>query len=286
MKRIVYQYRSTNIAAAPSELALAINKFSDKYHCIMVGFNSKNIIPNSCDILHAHNVLPKRSVSAKKILQYHSEPFQVDLKSPVSERLVIAQYHATLPEYSSCTVVRNVIDFTSPQYDPKTINDVIRIGFSPSRVQKFGQWHDKGYSETVAVLNKIKKIYGPFVEIDIITGVSLHECINRKSKCNIIIDECVTASYHRSGLEGLALGKLTICSLSPKVEQILLNSSGAKSSPFVNIWINDLEIELCRIIDSGILNILEKGKESRHWMNRFWHPKTIISEFTKIYDSL
>ena len=148
------------------------------------------------------------------------------------------------------------------------------------------QWHDKGYSVTLTVLTKIKKIYGTDVEIDIITGVPLDQCIARKSNCNIIIDECVTASYHRSGLEGLALGKMTICSLSPEVEKVLLTSSGATDSPFINVWSNDLEIELCKIIDSGIESILSKGDASRAWMNSHWHTQTIVEEFTKIYDTL
>ena len=286
MKKTVYHYRATNIASAPLELSKAINKFDNNYHCKLIGYGSTLPFPKQCDILHAHNTLPDSNFSNKKILQYHSEPFQVDLKSKVNQKLVISQYHATLAEFSSCKIVRNVIDFTESQYRPKTIDSVIKIGFSPSRTKKLGQWHDKGYSDTVNILNKIKKIYGPLVEVDIITGVPLDQCIARKSNCNIIIDECVTASYHRSGLEGLALGKMTICSLSPAVEKVLLSSSGATVSPFVNIWKNDLEIELCKIIDAGLDFILHKGIESRNWMNKHWHPQTIVNEFIKIYNSL
>lgn len=285
--RTVYHYSATPIAKAPVELASAINKFSKNYRCSMIGHGAAN--PESVpayDILHAHNLLPSVNRGKKTILQYHSEPFQVDLKSRVDKRLVISQYHATLPEYSDCKIIRNVIDFTTAQYTPKSISNVVRIGFSPSRATKLGKWHDKGYAVTVGVLNKIKKIYGRDVEIDIITGVPLEQCIARKSNCNIIIDECVTTSYHRSGLEGLALGKMTICSLSPEVEKVLLTSSGATDSPFINVWSNDLEIELCKIIDSGIESILSKGDASRAWMNRHWHPQTIVGEFTKIYDTL
>jgi hypothetical protein len=287
MIKTVYHYSATPLAKAPVELASAINKFSKSYRCSMIGHGAAR--PESAaryDILHAHNRLPSVNLGKKTILQYHSEPFQVDLKSRVDNRLVISQYHATLPQYSNCKIVRNVIDFTTAQYTPKSISNVVRIGFSPSRSTKMGQWHDKGYSVTLAVLSKIKKIYGTDVEIDIITGVPLDQCIARKSNCNIIIDECVTASYHRSGLEGLALGKMTICSLSAEVERVLLLSSGATISPFVNIWSTDLELELCKIIDSGIESILSKGDSSRAWMTKYWHPQTIVNEFTKIYDTL
>lgn len=282
----VYHYRATSIANAPSELAKAINKFNSRYRCHVIGHQPTTGFPSRCDILHAHNTFPSKKISNRNIIQYHSEPWQVDLTSKASAKLVIAQYHATLPEYSSCKIVRNVIDFTTPQYNLKKINDVIRIGFSPSRKQKMGAWHNKGYPETIEVLSSIKRKYGNLVEIDIISGVSLDECIRRKSKCNILIDECVTASYHRSGLEGLALGKMTICSLSPLVEKILLNSSGAKNSPFVNIWIKDLELELCKIIDCGVDFIIESGEQNREWMELHWHPQHIVNDYIKIYDLL
>lgn len=282
----VYHYRATSIANAPSELAKAINKFNSRYRCHVIGHQPTTGFPSRCDILHAHNIFPSKKISNRNIIQYHSEPWQVDLVSPASAKLVIAQYHATLKEYSSCKIVRNVIDFTTPQYNLKKINDVIRIGFSPSRKQKMGQWHDKGYSETCRILSNIKRKYGNLVEIDIISGVSLDECIRRKSNCNILIDECVTASYHRSGLEGLALGKMTICSLSPLVEKIFLNSSGTKTSPFINIWIKDLELELCKIIDCGVDFVIESGEQNREWMEQYWHPQHVVADYIKIYDSL
>jgi hypothetical protein len=284
----VFHYRETHIADAPSELAKAINRFNSKYRCYVIGkgANTRNL-PKATDILHAHNKIPLKGIRVSKTLvQYHSEPYQVDLRSPARTRLVIAQYHATLPQYANCKIVRNVIDFTTPQYNLNPVQEKIRIGFSPSRTQKMGQWHDKGYSQTVNVLNSIKQIYGDLVDIDIIRGVSLEECIRRKARCNIIIDECVTASYHRSGLEGLALGKLTICSLSPEVERVFLASCGAPNSPFVNVWIKSLELELCKIIDCGIDYIIECGTQNREWMTRYWHPQTIVNEYVKIYDTL
>jgi hypothetical protein len=284
----VFHYRETPIADAPKELAKAINKFNSKYRCHVIGKGATTSSqPKKFDIVHAHNKIPLKTIRVPKtILQYHSEPWQVDLKSPVRAKLVIAQYHATLPQYSGCTIVRNVIDFTTPQYNLNEVRDKIRIGFSPSRKEKMGSWHDKGYQKTSAILNNIKKIYGDLVEIDVITGVSLEECIRRKSRCNILIDECVTASYHRSGLEGLALGKLTICSLSPEVERVFLKSCAATASPFINVWINSLEIELCKIIDCGIDYIIETGVQSRDWMTRHWHPQAIVNEYVKIYDTL
>ena len=276
----IAHYKRTKIASAPDELVNAINKYTphkaELFH---------NIIPREkFDIVHLHNrVMPIKG--NKKVIQYHSEPNMVDLTTNIPG-LVIAQYHATLREYSKCNIVRNIIDFNQQLYDPNIVTNKIRIGFSPSRKKKFGKWHNKGFDETSAILMQIQRDY-PDVEVDIITDVPLDECLIRKNNCNIIIDECVTSSYHRSGLEGLALGKLTICSIDDKVDKVLKDSSGSDVNPFENIWINQLRLELSKIIDFGGIDfILERGKESRRWIEEYWQPEQVINEYIKIYENL
>jgi len=281
---LIAQYKSTNIAHAPDELCKAINKYSS-HQSVMVGFNGMSAPPRNTNILHCHNKVMGIQHRARKktLVQYHSEPFQVDLKTPVDSRLVIAQYHATLPQYKNFKIVRNVIDFNTPQYSPVIIDDKIKIGFSPSRKKKMGAWHDKGYDKTIQILNRIKNRF-PNVEVDIIHGVPLDECIRRKSQCNILIDECVTKSYHRSGLEGLALGKLTICSMDKQVERIMKKAAGSSTQPFVNIWIDSLEKKLSALIESNDMEyILKKGEASREWMEKYWSPQVIVNDFIKIY---
>lgn len=283
---IIAHYKKTRIADAPDELSNAINKYSE--HKSFVFDDTTNISGRPIDIIHNHNKSYKGPLHAsckKSLIQYHSEPYMVELNFP-GRKLVIAQYHATLAPFSNCTVIRNVIDYNQPLYQYKEIKNEIRIGFSPSRRNKFGDWHDKGYDRTVNILNKIANMFDN-VSVDIITDVPLNECIQRKSNCNIIIDECVTSSYHRSGLEGLALGKLTICSLDNKVENVLKEASGAPLTPFANIWIDNLENELIKIIEfGGIDYINKKGQESLLWMQTYWKPETIVSEFLKIYKEL
>lgn len=275
MKRVL-QYKRTNIASAPDELSKAINKYSSKYTSEMYSKHNSRV----ADLIHCHNKFLKDSRS--KVLQYHSEPFQCDvnLQSNLS-RLVISQYHATLPEYKSCSIVRNVIDIYSDLYKYKEIGK-IRIGYSPSIKHSYGKWHDKGYEKTVKILNRVKRKHN--VEVDIIHGVSLNECIKRKSMCSIIIDECVTDSYHRSGLEGLSLGKYTICSMSDSVSGVFLRSANAETNPFNNVYINDLESHFDLVLGYGIEYINQIGYNSKRWMESHWNPSTIVKEYEKIYD--
>jgi hypothetical protein len=285
MRKVIH-YKQTNIAQAPDELSKCINKYSSKYQSQVYGFGRSGQLPRDANVYHIHNK-DIDTFGRPKIIQYHSEPHMVSLNpTRTSRKLVISQYHATLPEFSRCTHVRNVIDFNSPEYKISPVNKKVRIGFSPSRTTKMGNWHDKGYPQTIGILKKIATKYSNSVEIDIITGVSLPECIRRKSLCNILIDECVTASYHRSGLEGLALGKVTICSFSPAVEKVFLESCGSHMNPFVNVWINSLESKLEELIKSGPDQLYSDGLQNRTWMEAYWSPEEIVSEYTEIYDSL
>jgi hypothetical protein len=279
---IIAQYKPTAIAQAPEAISDVINKYTD-HNSYVIGYSYANkvMVPET-DIVHHHNRLIK--TDKKSVIQFHSEPFRGELTA-TCPKLVIAQYHATLPEYWGCTIVRNPIDLYGDIFFPKYQQDVIRIGYSPSTLKPGSEWADKGYVETIPILNEIKRIYKDKVEIDIITGVPLEECLKRKSLCNIFIDEVKTTSYHRSGLEAMAMGSATICSIGIQVEKVLLSSSGAKKNPFINVYHQDLKNKLIELIDSGLNNILEIGYSSRVWMEKYWDPRTIANEYIKIYEN-
>jgi hypothetical protein len=280
---LICQYKRTPMAMAPEAISEVINKYTD-HHSYVVGYGYPvaKIIPHT-SLVHQHNI--DEVDFHRKLVQYHSEPFRVNLLTPIT-KLVIAQYHATLPEYKDCTVVRNPIDIYNKYYIPKYVSDKVRIGYSPSTLKPGTKWADKGYIRTIPILQGIKDKYGDLVEIDIITGVSLDECLNRKSKVNIFIDEVVTPSYHRSGLESLGMGVATICSLGTAVEEIFLKSSGADHSPFINIDINGLFGALDDLIQGGVELILNKGYASRIWMERYWHPSNVSSEYVNAYSKV
>ena len=277
---IIAHFKSTQIANAPEAISDIINKYTEhKSYVVGYGYQNKKIIPKT-DIIHQHNV---NQINFKnKIIQYHSEPFRVDLKNNLT-KLVIAQYHATLPEYGNCTIVRNPIDLYDEIFIPKYQNKKIKIGYSPSTLAPQSKWADKGYIETVPILQNIKNKYGNLVDIDIITKTSLSDCLIRKSLCNIFIDEVKTISYHRSGLESLAMGIPTICSIGKSVEKILLQESGAPYNPFINVNHLQLEDKLISLIEMGINNLLEMGYQNRLWMEKYWSPSIIANEYIEIY---
>jgi hypothetical protein len=278
---IIAHFKNTPIAWAPEAVCKVINKYTDHYSFVF-GFQSTRKITADTDLVHHHNKVGPLHTNSN-IIQYHSEPFRTAWNVPM-RRLVIAQWPALFDEFSTCKLVRNPIDLFSDEFIPKYFEDKIRIGYSPSINNQNSMWHDKGFSETVAILNYISGKYKDKVEIDIIFGVSLSECLQRKSICNIFIDEVVTDSYHRSGLESLAMGIATICSVGENIEKIMLNCSGAKTIPFINVRMCELSACLAKLIEMGLPSLLEIGINARVWMERYWHPETIANEYITYYD--
>ena len=113
------------------------------------------------------------------------------------------------------------------------------------------------------------------MEVDIITGVPLEECLRRKSTAHICIDECVTGSYHRSSLEGLALGCLVINACDSRCASLLRQmTGGVDSSPFAYATIEDLQKRL-----EGLVSKWDHDKDygtSRQWMEYAWQPAELI----------
>lgn len=277
----ILQFKTTPIALAPDELSKAINKYSDHYSELYSNSTSRLDL---FDVLCCHNRVI--DIPIPGCMLYHSEPMMVDLYSPYKTKMVVAQYQATLNEFKNCLPVRNVIDWKNNNlYEPTYPTEKIRIAYAPTQLAKIGKWHDKGYVETKKILDNIQKIFSD-VEVDIIKGVPLKECLERKKLANIVIDECKTGSYHRSGLEGLSQGKLTICYLSTKVEKMMKNVSGADTLPFHNIPISTLETRLIEIIESGVNKINEEGMRSRKWIETYWKPEDIVQEFINIYEQI
>ncbi len=281
----ILQWKQTTIAEAPDELSKAINKYTGHHSSVQ---KKGAVQSRNYDIVHFHNKTTKvHSKNTKKCIQYHSEPHRVRLgPSNISNKFVIAQYHATLPEYSDCTPVRNLIDFNSKHYKQNPVEDKIRVSFSPSALTNNGYWYDKGYRQTKRVLERLKSEHSSEFDYNIISGESLEDCIRQKRESNVVLDECSTPSYHRSGLEGLALGKYTICSLHSEVEDEMLNASGAEKHPFFDVNITNLYSHLKGLIDKGSFFAIQKGKQSREWMEEYWSPSQIAQNFVKMYEEV
>lgn len=184
---------------------------------------------------------------------------------------VIGQYQERL--YPGCSIVPNLLPLKHPWY--QTVSkpmDYVRIAYSPSNRSLSG-WDDKGYEKTVPILEGLR---GPGVEVDIITGVPLEECLKRKATAHIVIDEVVTGAYHRSSLEAMALGCVVVNNADSQCEQAIRKMTGGCRPLFIRCGIEGLRSALLGLIERGPDALGHMGLHNRQWMEYAWQPAELI----------
>lgn len=204
--------------------------------------------------------------------------------------LVVAQYQATLPEFAGWTAVPNPLPWWEPAFQPEAKSGPVAIAFTPSgRHERYEPghrlyWHAKGYTTTMAVLDRLAARHE--VRIDAIRGgqITHAEALAAKRRAHIVIDECVTGSYHRNSLEGLAAGCVVVngVGILPAVADLLRDVSETSEIPFTPATLDELEEVLERLIAGGTAEIVAAGDRNRRWLEarwrferqwtRFWEP--------------
>ena len=283
-------YKETNLAKNPDIWVDAINKYSG-HSAELIPFNRNNpsISTKSieaCDFIHWNNKFLKKFKNKPGLIHYHSEPFRVDLDYN-GYKVVNCSYQSTLDEYKNCNPVRWFpIDIYSDLYRYSEIDDIIRICYSPSTKMKVGRWYNKGYPETIKILNDILDKYKNNVVINVCFNLPIEEMIDIKRNSNIVIDECVTGLCHMSGFEGLALGKMTICHVDDSVAgDPLRKITGSDEIPFENVKIENLYDYLDMMVSKGnIGKIISKGKKNRKWIEKYWNIHDVVDEMITHYE--
>ena len=105
-----------------------------------------------------------------------------------------------------------------------------------------------------------------------------------KRRAHIVIDECVTGSYHRNSLEGLAAGCVVVngVGIVPAIAEALRECSGREASnPFVFASLANLRTQLIGLIDRGPHALAEQGAANRQWMEHHWD---FASQWTRFWE--
>lgn len=192
--------------------------------------------------------------------------------------LVVAQYQATLPEFDGWTPVPNPMPWWDPAYRPETKAAPITIAFTPSgKHERYPRshrlyWHSKGYATTMAVLDRLAARHP--LRIEAIRGhqISHADALAVKRTAHIVIDECVTGSYHRNSLEGLAAGCVVVNGIGilPEVAAVLRDVAETSEVPFAAARLEDLEDVLEQLIARGAEDLIAEGMRNRRWMEEHW----------------
>jgi len=241
----------------------------------------------AADLVVVHNgkVAPShaRLLSAKPVITMaHNYGWNVDMGFVRGGQpgVVVGQYQATLPEFVGWTVVPNPIPLWEPAYQPGPKADQITIAFTPSgRHERYPPghrlyWHGKGFTTTMRVLERLARRSAVRLETTAQHPVSHDQSLEMKRRAHIVIDECVTGSYHRNSLEGLAAGCVVVngVGLLPGVVDALRRCApDADRLPFVFASLDTLEEVLQRLVERGVGALEEAGRANRGWMERHWH---------------
>ena len=156
----------------------------------------------------------------------------------------------------------------------------VRIVYSPSNRHLTG-WDDKGYAETNRILMELAVASGnssgiPPVDVDIIMGKPLGECLLAKATAHIVIDECVTGAFHGNSIQGLAHGSVVINNADALCMANIRTMTGGSEAPFVRCDMDELAGTLRRLVELGPSQLELIGRLNRQWAETAWDTKALI----------
>lgn len=206
--------------------------------------------------------------------------------------MVVAQYQAALAEFAGWRAVPNPVPlwnplFNNPLSDSTEKGAPITIVYTPSvkhdvyAADHRLYWHSKGYHQTMAVLKRLAQRY-PVQLLTIQSGqVNFSHSMAMKHRAHIVIDECVTGSYHRNSLEGLAAGAVVINGMGLKsdISAVLQQCTDNAPSPFICSSLETLEDVLTGLIELGPQRLSELGAHNRRWLQQHWDFATQWQQF-------
>jgi len=301
----IVSYATTPVAGVPAILARCINARTEhRARCVWATRSYGNGVVfagdiewstapreaeaalRAADVVIVHNgkVEPQhRALLADKaiVTLAHNYGWNVD-DSFVKQGfpgVVVGQYQATLPEFEGWNVVPNPMPVWEDEFMPGTKGQAITVCFTPSgHHERYPlahklYWHSKGYETTIAVLQRLAAKYSIRLEVILNAQVSHDESLAMKRRSHIVIDECVTGSYHRNSLEGLAAGCVVVngMGLLPGVLDVFCScAGGAVNDPFVHAGLDELETVLTTLIERGPEHLAADGAKNRRWMESHW----------------
>lgn len=280
--------KQSNLAGAPEAIAAVINKYTPHEAAVFDTRYSRSI-DGSWDVVHHNNIPIGVLPDVPQLLQYHSEPALVDLEWS-GPRFTLAQYHQFLPEYDGAQVLRNPVDIWDEQYTrqwPRPDDDLIRVAYTPSLCNdpacpRCGHkvrtpYNDKGYTHVLETMRRVGS--HPRIRFLVVHARPRLDAVRVKAWADIVIDDVVTGSYHRSGLEGLASGSVVVCMLNEPLQRWFIEHYD--EVPFD--W--SLELAMAQALRSREA-LYAAQQHTRSWMVRNWAPDVVAGEYIRAYQGV
>ena len=236
-------------------------------------------------IVHNGKIEPQHRNSLRQkpiITMAHNYMWNVDT-AMVQEGfpgVVAGQYQATLAEFQGWAPVPNPVPLWESAYRPGKKDPLVTICYTPSGKHErypLGHrlyWHSKGYATTMRALESLARRFPLRLDVVRERQFSHSESLAMKSRAHIVIDECVTGSYHRNSLEGLACGCVVVNGIGklPAIKEMFRYcAGGTEDVPFVYADLDGLEAVLAALIEQGPEALAVQGARNRMFMEQQWN---------------
>ncbi|UCG53528.1 MAG: hypothetical protein JSW58_08220 [Candidatus Latescibacterota bacterium] len=159
-----------------------------------------------------------------------------------------------------------------PLDDEKRSTHVV---FAPSTVNPNAP-NPKGVEE----VKRACKAYG--LTLDVVFRKSFEECMMRKQRAMVGVDEVITGMYHRSGLEFLSQGVPCFTALNEFGETALKKATGADWVPFEKTTPKELGRDMRALLHDGDLR-RGQGRKARQWIETYYAPQVLIERHLEVY---
>jgi len=223
------------------------------------------------DIVHIqtdHFLSDDSILMGKKVLiQFHSCPKRgtYEMYKKYNAQYYTIRQPMQIREYSGIPSLPTLLD--PEEYTPSgETHEVPVVVFAPSVNWEVNIKGSKAKRLVNLALNETKGI-----KVDSFMGVPYLENLKRKKQADILIDDVVGDTFHKTTLEGCCFGLAVITSW--------------RSPGMVYSKLDSLSDTLRDLIENR--SVLEDSKrKSREWMVNEWHPKDLVKNYLDAYEGL
>ena len=222
------------------------------------------------DIVHVHNeAFPGlESFRRKMLLQFHSCPIRGSFK--LLRGLTSHVYTVSQPMQQREYNLPGLPNMMDPEeYKPKTgsFGSRLKVIFAPTNNWDTHVIGSKAATDVTSILRQAV----PYVDVEVFSTLNYLENLERKKQADILIDDLVGKTFHKTALEGCCFGLAVLTSTD--------------HGGWINTNLSSLVSILRRLFGERDY-LREWKKKSREWLLNEWHPVKLVKVYEDAYKKI